>query len=735
MKRIKIKHALLLTLCVAFSISVHAQRFEWATTIDGYDVISTNVGNEIVGSMTDRDGNLYICSRYGYSASLCNVSLPDASSLYNMLVAKISPSGELVWHKEVYGFQYVGINGMEPLGDTAMMVCFSVTEPGYNEWLEIFGTRYGDQYHSFDSLFVGKDTPTFSVLNLTCFATINLEGEVAEMHWLARTFLDADGNPITRARQLRNPSPADWQKLLAVTFNPATFTVDHEGDIIFTLGSGSDLLGIVDTNDTTGNPNRQISTWDGGIGGMRYYVDGRHVYDYHVPFQAEQWNVQMLKFTPDMDSVVFCRYVAYDTVGQGVASASTDNLSMYHTQDLTCDEDGNIFLCGTVEAPGYGEFLGRISIWDSVEQCSHTVEVYDTTYFRDILLDTLLPNLHIHTQHGQNYNGYLLKYAPDGTLLWLHQPQFERLYRAHMYIDEPNGGCLYNSLLFDSTDSSLYILAEFSSGFAFDTVHNVNTYFGPGDTAQHRYKGAGFVHLRASDGSYLGSGCVPASDGSNAPGTLAVQENHVVMQVTYDRQLTGVDTVYQHNWTGDNVTLAMVHFDNEGHVLGVVDFGNNDATSRSGQCILHDSILYMNGCISSSAFLGDLTLYANRNMGYIIKYVDTSFLPPHIPHDTTHTDPIDTGHVSLALVGDKEAFVVYPNPFRQRITIRSDNASPITSAWLTDMQGRCEEVKLTAVADDQYTLDITTHPQATYLLTLVTSDGTKHTIRLLKQSE
>jgi hypothetical protein len=51
------------------------------------------------------------------------------------------------------------------------------------------------------------------------------------------------------------------------------------------------------------------------------------------------------------------------------------------------------------------------------------------------------------------------------------------------------------------------------------------------------------------------------------------------------------------------------------------------------------------------------------------------------------------------------------------------------------MQGRREEVRLTPAGNGKYTLDLTSRPQATYLLTLTTATGKTHTIRLLKQSD
>ena len=81
------------------------------------------------------------------------------------------------------------------------------------------------------------------------------------------------------------------------------------------------------------------------------------------------------------------------------------------------------------------------------------------------------------------------------------------------------------------------------------------------------------------------------------------------------------------------------------------------------------------------------------------------------------------------------AFVADSNPFRQRVNVEYSGQQPITAAYLTDIMGRTEQVELSATAPGRYTLDLTARPQAAYLLTLVTQDGRRHTVRLLKQSE
>ena len=75
----------------------------------------------------------------------------------------------------------------------------------------------------------------------------------------------------------------------------------------------------------------------------------------------------------------------------------------------------------------------------------------------------------------------------------------------------------------------------------------------------------------------------------------------------------------------------------------------------------------------------------------------------------------------------------YPNRTTDKATILCHE--PIATAILTDLTGRREEVHLSPYGPGQYSLDLTSRPQASYLLTLITADGKQHTVRLLKQSD
>ena len=131
---------------------------------------------------------------------------------------------------------------------------------------------------------------------------------------------------------------------------------------------------------------------------------------------------------------------------------------------------------------------------------------------------------------------------------------------------------------------------------------------------------------------------------------------------------------------------------------------------------------------------GDISLNSNgHSLAYTAKYIDTAFMTPYV-----YTG--DTGEVNITLVEGGNAFVAYPNPFRQSVRIKVQGGqlkehNGTVTAILTDLSDRREEVRLTPDAPGQYSLDLTSRPQATYLLTLTTADGHQHTVRLLKQSD
>ncbi len=182
--------------------------------------------------------------------------------------------------------------------------------------------------------------------------------------------------------------------------------------------------------------------------------------------------------------------------------------------------------------------------------------------------------------------------------------------------------------------------------------------------------------------------------------------------------------------------------------MSAIDYNSFNPDNLYSNPIVIDSVVYLIGTLYSNATFGtELTNGGGNSYAYVSRYIDSTFMSPYTPIDTTHTDPIDTGSVRITVVGDEGAFVAYPNPFRQKVTIEVQGGEPLTeTAWLTDLTGRRQQVRLilqghssnntfTQSHNQIYTLDLTSRPQATYLLTLTTASGKTHTVRLLKQSD
>ena len=204
-------------------------------------------------------------------------------------------------------------------------------------------------------------------------------------------------------------------------------------------------------------------------------------------------------------------------------------------------------------------------------------------------------------------------------------------------------------------------------------------------------------------------------------------------QVRYWNSLATIDSTF----ITSGRSHGLITWDYDGHCISFIDYHSPSLNTEMGGTILRDSVIYLSGTFNDGATLQDFSVPSNGYCNaYIAKYVDTAFLTPYV-YDSTGNGG---GEVSITLVEDGSALVAYPNPFRQSVRIKVQGGqlkehNGTVTAILTDLQGRREEVKLTAIGHGQYSLDLTTRPQATYLLTLTTASGKTHTVRLMKMSD
>ena len=185
-------------LCVAISVAIHAQGFDWVRSYTGQDYSSLET-NKIVSSCADSDGNLYILGKFSPQASLCGVALlPSgiesivtnphfaANSGYGgVVIAKISPEGNLLWNKALFCTGNGMALDLRGIGDSAIMVMATIVLPFYQDNI----LQYNRLYY-LDTLLAASNedylmpTDSMNSYNVNAFITIRNDGEVIEQHFL-----------------------------------------------------------------------------------------------------------------------------------------------------------------------------------------------------------------------------------------------------------------------------------------------------------------------------------------------------------------------------------------------------------------------------------------------------------------------------------------------------------------------------------------------------------------------
>ena len=171
--------------------SLRAQGFEWVRTYTGEEVTSGVTTNQLIGSCVDSAGNIYILGEFS-------------------VIAKLSPSGELLWHKAIYnGKQGCYAHALRMVGDSSIMAMVRFFLP-YSS--SSSASNYRNLYY-LDTLLTGNDDylmPTDSVTddNITAFITFDFDGNAIERHLVCVGYLDSTGNELT-GRDIRGPSAPD----------------------------------------------------------------------------------------------------------------------------------------------------------------------------------------------------------------------------------------------------------------------------------------------------------------------------------------------------------------------------------------------------------------------------------------------------------------------------------------------------------------------------------------------
>ena len=786
--------------------SLRAQGFEWVKTYTGPEIRnSDDPTNRIIGSCVDASGNIYILGEFSPQAFFGDERLLPFDIITTpiekaIVIAKLSPSGDLLWHKAIYnGKESCYAHALRMVGDSSIMAMVRFFLPYSSS-----ASNYRNLYY-LDTLLTGNDDylmPTDSVTddNITAFITFDFDGNATERHLVSVGYLDSNGNALTN-RTVFGAVYTD--KLVAKPLSSESFNIDSEGNI-YVIRIANDMV--------TGSR----GTWrmdDGTISAMKIVVDGTHNLFYPIPYRTALWNQQIMKFSPHFDSLIGSVYM-FDSA---LAYQRGPTINVY---SFNVDKRNDMYINMSATNVPAG-----LSIANSTS-----------------------------LGLGDSTSGicWTMRYSPDLLATGLIKISYYGNYQSYPQINITDN-CI--------DDTSSLFVSGYANWSSLSDIQSI-TY--QNDTLDIPNMSGFWLRLKKDDLSLLSYVRVlPGDNGRVNYPHLAISKNRVFSQISFRSSIIFGDTTIYTNQSSDN-DKAFAIWDTAGNALMFIRYGLSDIGNLIRPPHVRDSIVYLTGSLWEDATFSDITTqnYGNSQV-FIAKYVDTAFAQPYehpsdrqeqsivwqqelsfnladspilLTANATSGLPVvyscgdssiaysdgsmlyllrnGTTTVTASQQGDSDYLPaepvtktlqvndvgtsalansspqIFPNPTSGMVTIdlaktppatplppkqprRGDTSdinmvlytSPgapfsqtesanfpyhqrynmkvngpklqshdgIVTAWLTDMQGRREEVVLTPTGPDRYTLDLTSRPPAAYLLTVTTADGRELTFRLMKQ--
>ena len=556
--------------------SLRAQGFEWVRTYTGEEVTSGVTTNQLVGSCVDSAGNLYILGEFSPQAQLCGTNLLPFEVIetsrprwQGVVIAKLSPSGELLWHKAIYnGKQGCYAHALRMVGDSSIMAMVRFFLPYSSS-----ASNYRNLYY-LDTLLTGNDDylmPTDSVTddNITAFITFDFDGNATERHLVCVGYLDSTGNELTGS-DIRGPSAPD--KLNVKPLSSECFNIDSEGNI-YIIRSASDMV--------TGSR----GTWrmdDGTISAMKIVVDGTHNLFYPIPYRTALWNQQIMKFSPHFDSLIDAVYMFDSALSYNVHPT-------FKVYSFEMDAQNNLY----VNMDGH-PVPNSLRIANS-----NSLSLSNLTY----------------------RPSWILKYNSD----------LEATGLVHLSYESPSNnpssvGILLKYPYIDDNTNSLFVPGVF--GWS-ETMEHL---FYNDDTLDFANQTSFWLRLNKDDLSLLSYGkTFPVENGRGGAYPLAAYNNRVFAQVRFQNGMNFGDMIYNASNRGDyDCWLAI--WDYSGHEVGIINHYNvSNINNVFNAPLIKDSIVYLTGSLWEGATFGNITTqnYGNSQV-FIAKYVDTAFMHPYI---------------------------------------------------------------------------------------------------------
>ena len=560
---------------LAASLPAFSQHFDWVKTYTGEEVTSGVTTNQLLGSCVDSAGNLYILGEFSPQAQLCGTNLLPFEVIetsrprwQGVVIAKLSPSGELLWHKAIYnGKQGCYAHALRMVGDSSIMAMVRFFLPYGSS-----ASNYRNLYY-LDTLLTGNDdylmsTDSVTGTNYTAFITFDFDGNAIERHLVSVGYLDSNGNALT-GRILRGPYAPD--KLDVGPLSSESFNIDSEGNI-YIIRSASDMVTGVN------------GTWrmdDGTISAMKIVVDGTHNLFYPFPYRTALWNQQIMKFSPHFDSLI-------DAVYMFDSALSCNAQPIFEVYSFEMDAQNNLYF----SMEGKQQYPSGIRIANS-----NALHLGDST----------------------ERPTWILKYNSDLEATGLVQLSYESTTTIF-----PQMLLLYPYI--DDNTNSLFVpgLVGWVGGMVDHIFYNNDTLDFPNQTSF-------WLRLDKDDLGLLTYGMARSGEDSRGSvPSLTANNNRVLAQIKFRYSMFFCDTTWytgQGSWDA-----GFAAWDYNGHDIGLLSRYNVSLLKNTKYSpLIKDSIVYLTGSLCENGTFGDITTHNyGYSQVFIAKYVDTDFIHPYV---------------------------------------------------------------------------------------------------------
>lgn len=639
MKRQLFKMLSLLAIMLLASVAaVHAQRWEW---VKGYGSPgSYESGYEIIGTLTDGEGNLYFLGMFrNYAKWDDEMLLPGEMYLGgegpHVIIAKISPQGDMVWKRVIHSNGGCCAYDIKKIGDTAFACMVDFIGPNliYNLcWLDTL--LIGESDYLMPTMIPSMPMTMFSGTSTTAYLKFGFDGTVQEQHFIKKTYVDYYGEDIG----YHLPGYGDTLWLCSDALQRPVFDVDSEGNIYVMRTPTDQALMSLD---------ERWSVENGTIQSVKVWVDSRVVGTIDTRHRPSMWHPHLMKFSPHFDTLLANRYVVQECVNEHQPSEIV-------TKSLNVDRDANIYI--TLEKEFSFDSLNytQTMVFDSLHGMTAEVECFNSQKGFLIVFDSMLQAKKlIHIQDS----------ITDFANLYYHSSSGLR------------------NVSFDYDSNLVFISGGLGRGYNGQTDQHNNMAIIDGNVVNLMRDG--FVISFDRDTWQLHSlAKVPAGNsGGCSDMDFVTKNNRIIIQFGHKGNLYLPDTIITPQ-TKYHKANGLIVFDYQGNVIHGEHYNNFTTTglAKIKGVVLVDSIVYCTFITNYSATFGDITINPNYIYSYVAKYVDTSFMTPYV------YVPPEEPPVEVVQVAGSNTLVLYPNPASNEIRLKAAEER-ILSATIVSASG------------------------------------------------